>query len=338
MRFIVVVGVRVTLRYDIVTFGRIGVDLYAPTIGIRLADADGFVRAVGGCAGNVAIACARLGLRSAIVSAVGADRAGDYLEAALRREMVATTGLRRVAGCRSVLAFASVGPDGRPEIEFVRERAVDTLYDVAAVDTVMIGSTRALVISGAHVAMGIGDRALRGAIEAAREARALVVLDIDYRANIGPPAPSAILAARLRPWLAAADIVFGTEAEWGVAGNAAAVVDALRACRLVGVGLFVVKRGERGAVLIDGAVPDRLDDGVVGPGFAVATVNPLGAGDAFLAGFLERLLRGGSPEDALIAGNACGAIVASRLLCSTSCPTLTELETFLQQHQRGAGA
>lgn len=331
------VGPRVTIRYDIITFGRIGVDLYAPTIGIRLADADGFVRAVGGCAGNVVIGCARLGLRSAIVSAVGADRAGDYVEAALRRETVATTGLRRVAGRRTVLAFASVGPDGRPEIDFVRERSVDTLYDAAAVDKVMIGSCRALVISGAHVAMGMGDEALRGAIEAARDARALVVLDIDHRADIGPPTPSATLATRLRPWLAAADIVFGTEAEWGVAGNAATVVDALRACRLVGTGLFVVKRGEQGAVVIDGAVPDRLEEGVVGPGFAVTTVNPLGAGDAFLAGFLERFLRGASPEDALEAGNACGAIVASRLLCSTSCPTLTELEAFLQEHRHGIG-
>ncbi|GBR73976.1 hypothetical protein AA700_0203 [Acidiphilium acidophilum DSM 700] len=236
-----------------------------------------------------------------------------------------------------MLTFASVGPDGRPEIEFVRERAVDTLYDASGVDTVMIGSTRALVISGAHVAMGIGDKALRCAVEAARDARALVALDIDYRADIGPPAPSAVLATRLRPLLAAADVVFGTETEWGVAGNAVAVVDALRACRLVGAGLFVVKRGERGAVVIDGAVPDRLDDGMVGPGFVVATVNPLGAGDAFLAGFLERLLRGASPEDALIAGNACGAIVASRLLCSTSCPTATELDAFLQQHQDGVG-
>lgn len=316
-------------KFDVVTLGRICVDLYAQQSGVRLDQASSFARAVGGCAGNIAIGCARLGLRAAIVTATGADSFGAYVKATLEAENVATRGLRQDAARCTALAFASAAPGGAPDLVFFRENAADAVTEPAEIDTALIVSARALVVSGAHAASGIGADAVDVAITAARDAARSVVLDIDHRPSFGTPGGAAAVASRLTALIEAADVVVGTEEEWRIAGNAGSTIDALLSLRARSGAVFVVKRGSRGSVVLRAAIPARLDAGGVVPGFSVALCNPLGAGDAFMAGFIARYLEGAAPEDCARHGNACGAIVAARLLCSAASPTTQELAAFL---------
>ncbi|HEX7391164.1 MAG TPA: PfkB family carbohydrate kinase, partial [Acidiphilium sp.] len=182
---------------------------------------------------------------------------------------------------------------------------------------------------GAHAASGIGAGAVDVAVDAARKAARSVVLDIDHRPSFGTPGGAEAVAARLAALIEVADVVVGTEEEWRIAGNAETILPALRSLRARSAALLVVKRGARGSVVFGGAIPAYPDGGIVVPGFPVALVNPLGAGDAFMAGFVARYLDGAAPEDCARQGNACGAIVAARLLCSAASPTARELAGFL---------
>lgn len=318
-----------TARFDVVAFGRLCVDFYAERIGAPEHPADQFVRAVGGCAGNIAIGCARLGLRSAIISATGADAFGDYVNDQLVAEGVGTKGLRRVDGCRTALAFACASTEGRPTLTFFREGAADAIIDPDTVDTGLIAAARALVLSGAHAAAGIGAPAANTAVAAARAAGRLVVLDIDHRPAFGAVGGTRAVAERLQALAATANIVFGTELEFQVAAGIDDTIGALHLLRSNSAALFVVKCGAAGAFLVPDAVPDRLDPACRVDGFPVAVRNPLGAGDAFLAGFIAQYLQGAALADCVRQGNACGAIVAGSLLCSAACPSAPEIAAFL---------
>lgn len=318
-----------TVKFDVAVFGRLCVDFYAECIGALHYPADRFVQAVGGCAGNIAIGCARLGLRSAIVSATGADAFGDYIRGQLIAEGVGTDGLRRVEGCRTALTFASAGSEGRPALTFFREAAADIVIDPDAVDTGLIAASRVLVLGGAHAAAGIGAAAAGAAVAAARGAGRLVVLDIDHRPAFGADGGAGAVAIRLQALVGAADIVCGTEMEFQVAAGIGDTNAALRGLRAVSAAVFVVKCGAAGALLVPDTVPDRLDPGCRIEGFEVAVRNSLGAGDAFLAGFIACYLNGAALTECVRQGNACGAIVAGLLLCSAACPYPADLAAIV---------
>lgn len=315
---------------DLVTFGRICLDLYAEAA--SLAEAEGFTRAVGGCAGNIAIGSARLGLRVAIITEVGADPFGEYIRKALARERVATQGLRMASGRRTALAFAAAAPGAPPKLAFYREGAADAVLDPEAVDAEVIAQARVLAVSGAHAASGPGAGAVAAAIRAARQAGRAVALDIDHRPGFGAAGGAEAASARLAGLVAAADLAVGTEDEWRFAGGADDLIAALKRLRDASSAVFVVKRGAAGAVLLPGTIPETFGAEHVVPGFAVPVLNPLGAGDAFMAGFLSLWMEGAPLADCARRGNACGALVAGRLLCSAASPSLAELEAFLTRN------
>jgi 5-dehydro-2-deoxygluconokinase len=126
------------------------------------------------------------------------------------------------------------------------------------------------------------------------------------------------------------DLIVGTEEEVHIAAGEADTLRALSRIRALSPATLVLKRGPRGCVVFEGAIPARLEDGIVGKGFAIEVYNVLGAGDAFLSGFLRGWLRGEPHETSATWANACGAIVVSRLLCSPEIPTFAELQYFLE--------
>ena len=316
------------VRYDVAAFGRICVDFYGEQIGAGLAGATSFARGIGGCAGNVAVGSARLGLRAAIVSRIGDDPMGAWLIESLNAESVVTEALGVDPARRTALAFAAVGPGHAVDLTFRRDNAADAPTEIGDAERAVIGAARALVASGAHEAAGLGGGALDAAIGVARAAGRRVVVDIDWRPAFGAAGGIEAVAARLARLIEAADLVVGTEEEWRVAGGESDTVAALRALRRRSSSLFVVKRGASGSAVFPGAIETDLDARTI-PAFPVDLVNPLGAGDAFLAGFLGPFLDGAAPEDCARRGNAAGAIVASRLLCAPSSPSAAELDAFL---------
>src|SRR5690606_28726277 len=130
------------------------------------------------------------------------------------------------------------------------------------------------------------------------------------------------------------DLIVGTEEEVLIASGESSLQTALRTIRSLSAAVIVLKRGPMGCIVYDGPIPDDLEDGIVGKGFPIEVYNVLGAGDAFMSGFLRGWLRGESHATSATWANACGAFAVSRLLCAPEIPTWTELQFFLENGSR----
>ncbi len=331
-------------QLDLITIGRSCIDLYGEQTGGRLEDMTSFAKYVGGSPTNTAIGAARLGLRSGLVSRVGADHFGRFIREQLLREGVATEGLVTDRARLTALVFLGIrDPDTFPLI-FYRENCADMALSVGDIDIDFLQSAGAVLINGTHLSQPNVFEASVHACELARAAGARVVFDIDYRPvlwgltglDMGENrfVADAAVTARLQQVLPLCDLIVGTEEEIHILGGSTDTVEALRAIRERTAALLVCKRGALGCSAFPDLIPDSLDDGVVGRGFRVEVFNVLGAGDAFMAGFLRGWLRDEPLETCCEYGNACGAIVVSRHGCAPAMPTWDELQWFLGDHAR----
>ncbi|MCB1495733.1 MAG: 5-dehydro-2-deoxygluconokinase [Bauldia sp.] len=324
---------------DVVTVGRSSVDLYGKQIGSRLEDVSSFAKSVGGCPANIAIGAARLGLRSALVTGVGDEQMGRFIREQLVREGVVVDGVKIDRDRLSALVLLSVENDSSFPLLFVRENCADMALSEDDIDPELIRSAKALVVTGTHFSQDNVAAAQFRAMEIARAAGRRVVFDIDYRPNLWGLAGHAAgderfiasdsVSAHLQTVLPHCDLIVGTEEEVRIAGGGD-VLSALRTVRSLSDATIVLKRGPMGCVVYAGAIPDDLDTGIVGRGFPIEVHNVLGAGDAFMAGFLRGWLRDEPIETAATWANACGAFAVSRLLCSPEYPTWQELNWFLE--------
>ena len=331
-------------QLDLITIGRSCIDLYGEQVGGRLEDMMSFAKYIGGSPTNTAVGASRLGLRSGLLTRVGADHFGRFIREQLGREGVSTRGVLEDTERLTALVFLGIrDPDTFPLI-FYRENCADMALEAADVDPEFIGSAGAVLINGTHLSRpNVFDATLR-ACKIARASDARVVFDIDYRPVLwGLTGKDAgenrfvahhEVTARLQEVLPLCDLIVGTEEEVHILGGTTDTIAALRAIREKTTALLVCKRGAQGCSAFAGAIPDHLDEGVVGRGFKVEVFNVLGAGDAFMAGFLRGWLRDAPLETCCEYGNACGAIVVSRHGCSPAMPTWEELQLFLQEKQR----
>ncbi len=329
---------------DLVAVGRSCVDLYGEQTGGRLEDMQSFAKYIGGSPTNTAVGLARLGLRSGLLTRVGEDHFGRFIREQLVREGVDTRGVHGDAQRLTALVFLGIrDPDTFPLV-FYRENCADMALSEADIDADYIHSAKAVLINGTHLSQpGVYAASLK-ACELARAGGGKVVFDIDYRPVLwglaGKDAgenrfvADPAVTARLQQVLPLCDLVVGTEEEIHILGGSTDTIAALRAIRAATPAVLVCKRGAAGCSAFPGAIPDTLDSGVVGRGFPVEVFNVLGAGDAFMAGFLRGWLRDASLEDCCAWGNACGAIVVSRHGCSPAMPTWEELKAFLQTPER----
>lgn len=326
-------------QLDLITIGRVSVDLYGQQIGSRLEDVCTFIKAVGGCPANIAIGAARLGLKSALISRVGNEPMGRFVIEQLAREAVETRCVRTDSQRLTSLVLLSVREQDSFPLIFYRENCADSALCEEDIDESFVARARAVLVTGTHFSMADAAKAQRKAIKIARANGNKIILDIDYRPNlwgIGGHdsgecryAPSADVTTVLESVLPECDLIVGTEEELHIAVGTEETLRAIRRIRAVSNGIIVCKRGARGCIVFAGRIPARLEDGLVATGMGVSVYNVLGAGDAFLAGFLRGYLRGESHETSARLGNACGAIAVSRLLCSSEFPTLRELNHYL---------
>jgi 5-dehydro-2-deoxygluconokinase len=286
--------------------GRVGVDLYPEQLSTPLSQVETFRRFVGGFAGNVATGLARLGVRTAIVSRVGAEGHGEYVRAWLAAEGVDVRFLATDPYWQTPPTFCEVWPPDRFPITFYRRPTAPDWQLVADdFDAAEVAAAPLLYATGTGLAQSPSRETT---LEALRTHRGTTIFDLDWRRSLwDDPVEYPALAARA---VETADIVIGNEEEVAAAG-----VD--------NPPVLVLKRGERGATVVeDGEETDV-------PGFPVEVVNGLGAGDAFAAAFGHALLRGSSVVGAVRRGTVAGAIVASRLGCSDAMPRIDELEAAL---------
>ncbi|UPG74689.1 5-dehydro-2-deoxygluconokinase (plasmid) [Roseomonas gilardii subsp. gilardii] len=329
-----------TRLLDVIAIGRSSVDLYGQQIGSRLEDIASFAKSVGGCPANIAIGTARLGLRSALVTRVGAEQMGNFIREQLSREGVETRGVVTDPQRLTALVLLAVEADHTSPMIFYREDCADMALSEEDIDPAFIASSHALVVTGTHFSRPNTGAAQWKAIRAAKEAGTRVVLDVDYRPNLWGLAGHAEgfaryvksdrVSAQLRPVLPECDLIVGTEEEILIASGAEDLLAALRTIRSVSAATIVLKRGPMGCIVYDGPISDRLEDGILGQGFPIEVYNVLGAGDAFMSGLLRGWLGGESWSTAATWANACGAFAVSRLLCSPEIPTFPELQHFLR--------
>jgi 5-dehydro-2-deoxygluconokinase len=300
---------------EAIVVGRLAADLYPEQHEVPLEDVSTFRRFVGGFAGNVCFGLARLGVRTAIVSAVGDDGHGRYLRRELEAEGVDCRFLGVHPSLRTALTFCEVWPPDRFPITFYRTPTCpDWEIGPDAVDAGAVRAAGLVYVSGTGLAVE-PSRGTTMAILEARGGREHTILDLDWRAELWSSRDA--YAAAVAAALPHATTILGGDAEWEAAGlDPASDLPATR----------VVKHGPHGVTVHapGGAAHDA-------PGLPVPVVNGLGAGDAFGAAYGYALLRDLPPAPL---ANAAGAIVATRLSCSAATPRRDELHTFLERHTK----
>lgn len=326
---------------DLISIGRSSVDLYGQQIGGRLEDMGSFSKAVGGCPTNIAIGTARLGLKSAVITRVGDEQMGRFILEQLGREGVETKGVIVDPKRLTSLVILGVRDEKTFPLIFYRTDCADAALEESEIDESFIASAKAVVVTGTHFAIPNAAKAQKKAIALARKHGRKVVFDVDYRPNLWGLAGHAAgeeryirsdtVTQHLQAILPDCDLIVGTEEELHAAGGSEDTLTAIRNIRGLSSAAIVCKRGPMGCVVFPGAIPDTIEDGIKGPGFPVEVYNVLGAGDAFMSGFLRGWLRDEPVETCCAWANACGAFAVSRLLCSPESPTFAELQYFLKQ-------
>lgn len=308
--------------YDLLTIGRSSIDLYAHEIGVSMEQVRSFDAYVGGCPTNVAVGARRLGVHSALLTAVGDDQVGDFILAFLRQEQVETRFIPRKPGRRTSAVILTIMPPDRFPLTFYRDNCADIALDVDDVLAAPIDRSRIVFFSGTSLSRDPSRAATFVAAERARAAAATLLVDLDYRADQwdDPRAYGATIRALLRT----AQLAVGTEEEVRAAANEGELDTAIARLLATGIEALVLKRGAHGSVVCH-AGGARED---VAP-FPIEVLNVLGAGDAFAAGFVYGLLQGWPLARAARMGNATGAIVVTRHGCANFMPTLPEVEAFV---------
>ncbi len=313
-----------SVPFDVITMGRIGVDLYPEQVGVGLADVRTFAKSLGGSPTNVAVAAARLGARAAVITKVGDDPFGAYARRALEGFGVDARWVGTDPRLRTPLAFCEIHPPDHFPLLFYREpKAPDLELDAAELDLEEIGRARLLWTTGTGLSQEPSRSATLRALAARREhaPEAISVHDLDHRPMFWTDEGEAGRWARAA--LAHVTVAVGNQAEVEVAVGTRDPHEASAALLDLGVELAVVKRGPDGVLA-------RSRDGVVElDPIRLEVLNGLGAGDAFGGVLSWALVEGLEPARALALANAAGALVASRLACADDMPTLPELTALV---------
>jgi 5-dehydro-2-deoxygluconokinase len=312
-----------TDELELLTVGRVGVDLYAEEPGASFTEARTFRKSIGGSPTNVAVAAARLGVRAALLTKVGPDGLGDYVRTALAEQFgVDTRFVGTHAGFKTPVVVAAMCPPDEPQFLMYREpHAPDTTISAADVDREVVSTVPILWISGGALAIDPSRATVRSLL-ATRARRPHVVLDLDYRPSLWPAPADA--RRELAATFEAVTVVVGNARECEIALGTSDPEAAADRLLDHGVELAIVKLGAEGALVASAG--ERLHI----PPVSVQVVSGLGAGDAFGGALCLGLLRGWSAAATVEFANAAGALVASRLLCADAMPTEDEVRELLE--------
>jgi 5-dehydro-2-deoxygluconokinase len=332
---------------DLIAIGRSSVDLYGEQIGGRLEDMGSFAKYVGGSPANAAIAASRLGLRSALVTRVGADHMGRFIREELIREGVDVRGVRTDPNRLTALVVLGIRNRETFPLIFYRENCADMALCEQDLNAELLAAARAVLITGTHLSTpGV----FAASMAAARQVKAhggRVVFDVDYRPvlwgltakDLGENrfVSNSRVTECLQTVLPSCDLVIGTEEEFRILGGSVDTITAIGNVRMRTPATLVCKLGGRGCVVFTSDIPGSIEAGLVIPGFEVEVLNVLGAGDAFTGGLLRGWLRDEALAECCRYGNACGAMVVTRHGCAPAMPTWAELQMFLSVDDRRAG-
>jgi 5-dehydro-2-deoxygluconokinase len=320
--------------FDVLAIGRSGVDIYPLQVGVGLERVESFGKFLGGSAANVAVASARLGNRTALISGVGADPFGRYVRAELDRLDVDNRYVNIHGEYPTPVTFCEIfPPDDFPLYFYRKPSAPDLQITAGELDLTAIRDARLYW----STVTGLSEEPSRGAHFAAWDARSgaseatenkhsrqpLTVLDLDYRPMFWDSPAAA--SEQVQRALTHVTVAVGNREECEIAVGETNPHKAADALLDLGVQLAIVKQGPRGVL------GKTRSASVTVPPVDVDVINGLGAGDSFGGSLCHGLLHGWPLEKTLRYANAAGAIVASRLECSTAMPTADEVAALAEQ-------
>jgi 5-dehydro-2-deoxygluconokinase len=309
-------------QFDVITIGRVGIDVYPLQIGVGLEDVTSFGKFLGGSATNVAVAAAKYGLKSAVITRTGNDPFGKFIHTELVRLGVSDEFVSGVTGLNTPVVFCEIFPPDDFPLYFYREpKAPDLEILAAELDLSAISDAKIYW----STVTGLSQEPSRSAHFAAWDARgrkANTILDLDYRTMFWSSPEEA--TAQVTRALEHVTVAIGNREECEVAVGETDPLRAADALLERGVELAIVKQGPKGVLA------KTKDETVEVPPYLVDVVNGLGAGDSFGGAICFGLLQGWGLEQMLKFANVAGALVAGRLECSTAMPTREEVEEVLK--------
>jgi 5-dehydro-2-deoxygluconokinase len=312
---------------EVLTMGRLGVDIYPLQTGVSLRKVETFGKYLGGTAANVAVAAARYGRRSALISRTGADPFGEYLHDALRGFGVDDRHIIAVPNLPTPVTFCEIFPPDDFPLYFYRlPKAPDLEIYPEELDLDAIRSADVFWVTGTGLSAEPSREATLHALRA-RGKRGITVLDLDYRPMFWPSREAA--REQYQQALPYVSVAVGNQDECDTAVGIRDPHEAAQALHAAGIELAVVKQGPKGVLASVRGADGRPDTEVTVPPVPVEVVNGLGAGDAFGGALCHGLLAGWDTERIMRFANTAGAIVASRLACADAMPTLDEVEQLL---------
>ncbi len=309
--------------YEVVCIGRVGVDIYPTQIGVPLEEVTSFGKFLGGSATNVSVAVARYGHRSAIITKTGNDPFGRFVRSKLAELGVSTEFVGTDPWLPTPVTFCEIFPPDDFPLYFYRyPQAPDLRIEVTDLPLTEIAA------AGVYWATLTGmsaepSRQSHLAAWRVRDRRRFTILDLDYRPMFWKSEAEATRQAEVS--LAHSTVAIGNREECRVAVGETDPERAARALLERGIELAIVKQGPKGVLAM------TADERVEVPPVFVEVVNGLGAGDSFGGAVCHGLLSGWGLERVLRFANAAGALVASRLECSTAMPTEAEVEALLKE-------
>ncbi|QRN04098.1 5-dehydro-2-deoxygluconokinase [Legionella sp. MW5194] len=323
---------------DVIVMGRVAVDLYAEQIGSSLVEAQTFRKYLGGCAGNIAVGAARLGLNSLMFSCVGKDDIGTFLKQTLMQEGVDISLLQESSQHLTGLVLLGIKPPRDFPLMFYRNDCADMQLKPEHVQEDRMAEAKALLITGTGLSTSSMFATTRHAVNVAKKNRTAIIMDLDYRPVLwgltdrGNGELRYLTSRRVtqtyQQILPHCALVVGTEEEICIAGGKEDIHKALQTIRGLTQAPIVMKRGEKGSEVYfaRGSRPYSSQS------FPVPVLNVLGAGDGFMAGLLRGLLTGESFDQAMTYANACGALVVTRHGCAPAIPFWPELTYFIRHY------
>ncbi|KAK3584116.1 hypothetical protein CHS0354_035192 [Potamilus streckersoni] len=326
---------------DLICLGRAGVDIYASQIGAKLEDVTLFNKYLGGSSANIAFGTARLGLKSSMLTRVGDEHMGRFIRQSLAAEGCDVSHVVTDRERLTALVLLGIKDQETFPLIFYRENCADMAVSKTDFDEAYIASAKTLLITGTHFSTGQTKSVSTLAADYARRNNTRTVLDIDYRPVLWGLTgkgdgesrfiSSDTVTTHLQSVVPLFDLIVGTEEEFYIAGGSQDIITALKNLRAICPStVFAVKRGPYGCTVFDSKIPENISQGFSVKGVQVEVLNVLGAGDAFMSGFLKGWINGEDYERCCTYANACGALVVSRHACSPSMPTLPELDYYLK--------
>ncbi|MDY0892349.1 5-dehydro-2-deoxygluconokinase [Frigoribacterium sp. CFBP9030] len=308
---------------EVLTMGRVGVDIYPQQSGVPLEEVDTFSKSVGGSATNVAIAAARHGRRSAVLTRTGDDPFGRYVVRELERLGVSTRLISTVDGLNTPVTFCEIFPPDDFPLYFYRQpKAPDLMITAGGLDHAAIEQASVFWAT----VTGLSEEPSRQAHHIAwqtRDRRPLTILDLDYRPMFW--SSPEVATREVGRALEHVTVAVGNREECEIAVGETEPERAADALLDRGVEIAIVKQGPKGVLA------KTRDERIEVPAHRVQVINGLGSGDGFGGALCHGLLSGWSLERTLRFANAAGGIVATRFECSTAMPTTDEVEAVLQE-------